>query len=283
MFRITVVVENTVAMPFRTGIRPGLLGEHGLAVLIEHRNQMWLYDTGRGKALLPNLEVLGVKPDDLAGLFISHGHLDHFGALKALLEKRSIPLPIYAHPDIFVRRFTQIGETARPVGMLWNQQELEACGGVFYLQREAVFLEPDMWLSGEIPRKNDLENIGEGFWVERKGQQEPDLIFDDQALVMRGEKGLVILTGCAHAGIINILESVKKQCPGIPVYGIMGGLHLVNAHPKRIAFTADKLKQEKIGFMAVGHCTGAKEAWQLAGLMPIEIEPLHTGEIYQFQ
>ena len=119
MFKTTVVIENTVAMTLRPEIKRGLLGEHGLSLLIEGCGKRWLFDTGCGNALLHNLDILGVRPDSIDALIISHGHHDHGGAIKPLLEKRSKPLPIYAHPGIFDCHFSkQRGEMIHS-GIAW--------------------------------------------------------------------------------------------------------------------------------------------------------------------
>ncbi len=282
MFHITVVVENTVAMAFRPEIKGGLLGEHGLSLLIEGWGKRWLFDTGAGGVLLHNLDILGVAPDSIDALIISHGHHDHTDAMKLLLEKRSKPLPVYAHPDIFVRHFAKDGEM-KHVGIAWPQQELEALGAEFILRKESAFLSPEAWLTGAIPRVCAFEQVSGKFFVEAENGFEDSHLPDDQALVLAGGKGLLIITGCAHAGICNIIARVKEQFPGKRIYGIMGGLHLARAGQSRMEKTAAVLKEENLDFLATGHCTGAKESWQLANSLGLELTGLNTGEVFTFE
>ena len=282
MFKITVVIENTVAMAFRPEIKRGLLGEHGLSLLIEGRGKRWLFDTGNGNVLLHNLDILGVEPDSIDALIISHGHYDHAGAMLPLLRKRSKPLPIYAHPDIFVRHLAKHG-AMRHVGIAWSQHELEASGAEFLLRRESCFLWQATWLSGTVPRRYEFEQVSGKFFIETENGFEESQIQDDQSLVLAGERGLLVITGCAHAGICNIIAQVKAQFPGKRIFGIMGGLHLAGAGQSRIEKTAAMLKEENLDFLAVGHCTGAKESWQLANCLNLELAGLNTGEVFTFE
>ena len=281
MFHITVVVENTVAMAFRPEIKRGLLGEHGLSLLIEGRGKRWLFDTGCGSVLLHNLDILGIAPDGIDALIISHGHYDHADAVKPLLEKRSKPLPIYAHPDIFARHVAKDGEM-RHVGLAWSQQELEASGGEFFLRRESGYLSPEAWLTGTIPRVCEFEEVRGKFFIETENGFEENQMLDDQALVLEGESGLLAITGCAHAGICNIVSRIKEQFPGKRICGIMGGLHLAGADQGKMEKTAAALKRENLDFLAPGHCTGAKESWQLANHLGLELTGLNTGEVFTF-
>lgn len=302
MFTITAAVENTVAMPLRPGIIPGLLGEHGLALLIESSSGLWLYDTGRGKALLPNLKTLGVSPDSVDGVILSHGHLDHFGSLKQLLEARTRPLEVYGHPDCFARRYTRIGgkggaaggeglprsqgqapaaEELRPAGMPWSPEELERLGARLHLSREPVWLGPDLLITGEIPRRFGFERVGEGFLVERQSGLMKDELLDDQALVLLGREGFLALTGCAHAGICNILERGAELC-GQPVFGAAGGLHLLNAPKERLLGTLAYFREKRPRLLACCHCTGFPETLELACAFPGVFRSLNAGECIEF-
>lgn len=280
--KMTVVVENTVAMPFIPGVQAGLLGEHGLAVLIENEAGRWLYDTGRGKALMPNLTTLGVAADSINGVILSHGHLDHVSGLAALLKQRTTPLPVYAHPGIFIRRFHKPGDTLKPVGMTPNQTKLEGMGAVFHFNEKATMLVPGLWLTGPIPRNNPFETIREPFVVEGSQGLSPDLIWDEQALAIEREQDLLILSGCAHAGIVNIINRVKEIRPGKKIFGIMGGLHLLNAGRERLDLTIEALRAEKVEFVAVGHCTGFLETAAIAAVLPEVFKNMNAGVSFVF-
>ena len=285
LIQITVVVENTVAMSFRTGIKQGLLGEHGLALLIEMEGRRWLFDTGRGKALMPNMEVLGIEADSIDGLIISHTHMDHFGSMRALLEKRSLSLPIYAHPSFFARRYKKVADKLQQKGVPWLREELETLGAQFVLQSEPGFLAPTLWISGEIPRRWDFEALGDKYYIDEGSKEgpRPDILMDDQSLVLLGKNGAWIVTGCAHAGICNVISYFKEQFPGKRICGVIGGLHLYQADLLRIEKTSAIMKENSLALLAVGHCTGTKESWQLATSLDIELTPLNTGETLRLE
>lgn len=200
--------------PFKPGIRPGILGEHGLALILEHRGKKWLYDTGRGKALLPNLETLKIAPDDIDGVILSHAHLDHFGSLMDFLRARTKPVDVYMHEKSFVKRYTRIGDGYRPVGMPWSREELTEAGAIVHLNSTPVCLDEGLWLSGSVARENDYEQVEKKFFIDgANGEKQHDDIEDDQALFVECENKIVILTGCAHAGICNIVEAAKHVLP----------------------------------------------------------------------
>lgn len=281
MTKLTVVVENTVAMPFLPGIKAGMLGEHGLSVLIEGKAGRWLYDTGRGKALIPNLATLGVAADSIDGVILSHGHLDHVSGLSELLKARSKPLPVYAHPGVFIRRFNKVGDELKPVGMKFKQAELEEMGAVFHFEEGVSAPAPGFWLTGSIPRKNRLETIREPFFVEGKQGLEPDLIWDEQALAIETEAGIFVLSGCSHSGIVNILDRVKEILPGEKIWGVMAGLHLLNSGRERLESTIDALRGEGVKLVAVGHCTGFHETAAIAAAFPEEFRGMNAGTVFQ--
>ncbi|WMJ83757.1 MBL fold metallo-hydrolase [Oscillospiraceae bacterium LTW-04] len=275
--KLTIVAENTVAMPFIPGVTAGLLGEHGLAVLIETETGRWLYDTGRGKALVPNLATLGVPADSIDGVILSHGHLDHVSGLAELLKIRTKPLTIYAHPGIFITRFHKPGDKLKPVGMMLEQTELERMGAIFEFNKGPSMLAPGLWLTGRIPRNSTFETIKEPFFIEEDQGLAPDFIWDEQALVIEGERGLLILSGCAHAGIVNIMSRVKEILPEQKIWGIMGGLHLLNAGRQRLDSTIKALKAEQVEFVSVGHCTGFYETAAIAAALPKAFHSMNTG------
>jgi 7,8-dihydropterin-6-yl-methyl-4-(beta-D-ribofuranosyl)aminobenzene 5'-phosphate synthase len=275
--KLTIVAENTVAMPFIPGVTAGLLGEHGLAVLIETETERWLYDTGRGKALIPNLTTLNVSADSLNGVILSHGHLDHVSGLAELLKIRLKPLTVYAHPGIFINRFHKPGDKLKPVGMTPNRTQLERMGAVFQFNEDPSMLAPGLWLTGRIPRENAFETIQEPFFVEESQGLAPDLIWDEQALAIEGEHGVFILSGCSHAGIVNIMSRVKEILPEQKIWGIMGGLHLLNAGQRRLDLTIEALKAEQLEFVSVGHCTGFCETAAIAAALPEVFHCMNTG------
>jgi len=246
---ITVLVENTTE-------RRGLLAEHGFAVLVEARGRKILFDTGAGRALLPNAEALGVDLASVSAVVLSHGHYDHTGGLKAFLEAHG-PVDVYAHPDVFRERYSvKAAEEPKSTGIPWKRRELESWGARFNLERTMVMLGPGMFLTGAIPRLTEYEKTPEEFKTRSGSSLERDIVPDDQALVIHTARGLVVLLGCAHAGLINTLRHVRLVTGMTKIHAVFGGTHLRGASTERINRTIEALGEFGVDLIGVGHCTG---------------------------
>ncbi|MGQ9650084.1 MAG: MBL fold metallo-hydrolase [Phycisphaerae bacterium] len=250
MLSITVLVENTAN-------RRGLLGEHGLAFWIERDGRRVLFDTGQGLALQQNAGVLGIDLSAVDEIALSHGHYDHTGGLAATLPnfRRA---KVYAHLAAFRARFVKDHDgQVRPVGAPVESREwLSARVGQTLATRGGpVALGDGIWLTGEIPRRNDFEDTGGAFYLD-EACTEADPVIDDQAMFIETTKGLVVLLGCAHAGVVNTLEHIRTATGEARIHAIMGGMHLLAAGERRMAETAARLSSLKIEQVGLGHCTG---------------------------
>ena len=257
--RVTIICENTVT------IRGGL-GEHGFAAYVETERGNYLFDTGRGEALIPNLLKFDKDPLAIQKIMLSHGHHDHTGGLASILELLG-GVDILAHPDIFSSRYrvSQVDgkEVRRYVGLKFQRAYLEGLGGRFILEKNFREVTREMYLSGEVPRRTPFEK-GEGrLFAERQGGLIPDPFLDDQALIIESEKGLVLLLGCAHSGMINTLEHVIEKTGKDRVHAIVGGTHLDLASPQQVEETVTVLKKFQVERIGVSHCTGLRAASRL--------------------
>lgn len=261
--RLTIVCENTVGSPLP------LLGEHGFACLIDSPAGRILFDTGRGAGLLHNLAALGIDPASIAAVVLSHGHYDHTGGLLPLL-RRIGPRPVIAHPGIFAERyFIREGER-RNLSLGVTRQELETAGARFRFCETCCEVGPHLWFSGRIPRTAAVETGDPGLVVARAdgGSYQPDPFADDAALAMLTPHGLVIVLGCAHAGLINTVEHFRQQLATPAVYAIVGGTHLGPASEAQFAATADYLAGLGGTLIGVAHCTGQPRAARLYSRFP---------------
>lgn len=264
--RLNVVCENTVGRPIPA------TGEHGFACLVEYGDRTWLFDTGQGKTLLSNLDVLGLEPAKIEAIILSHGHYDHVGGLPGLLTRIG-PRPVHAHPDIFQERYWQGQHERRSIGMPCSRQDLEDAGARFCLHGKLTRLAPGLFFSGEIPRRTAVE-IGDPHLVVRKTPDDPytaDVFRDDAALAIETDRGLVILLGCAHAGLINTVRFFLDQLNAPPVYAIVGGTHLGPANDAQFAETLDFLDQLNVARLGLAHCTGQTRAAQLHARFPSKV------------
>jgi 7,8-dihydropterin-6-yl-methyl-4-(beta-D-ribofuranosyl)aminobenzene 5'-phosphate synthase len=257
--RITIICENSVTIK-------GGLGEHGFSAYVETERGNYLFDTGRGEALIPNLWKFDKDPLAIQKIMLSHGHYDHTGGLASILELLG-GVDILAHPDIFSTRYrisqADGKEVRRYVGLKFQRAYLESLGGRFILEKNFREVTREMFLTGEVPRRTSFEK-GEGrLFAESQGKLIPDPFLDDQSLVIESQKGLVLVLGCAHSGMINILEHAIEKTGKDQVHAIIGGTHLDFASPQQVEETIAALKKFKVERIGVSHCTGLKAASRL--------------------
>ena len=256
--RITILCENSVARP------GGLIAEHGFAALIETPASSVLFDTGQGFGLLHNAQEIGRDLQRISSVVLSHGHTDHSGGLPALLDHRQRPLPVVAHPDLFSERYWRSDFELRPIGMKAQRTALERQGASFSLGCDYQQLTENLYCSGEVPRRTDFEK-GDPHLVipDDHGGYALDPLRDDLSLALTTDKGLVILLGCAHAGVINIIEHFKEQSGEERICSLIGGTHLGPASEEQFQGTLAALKRYRIGRIGLSHCTGLNRGAQL--------------------
>jgi 7,8-dihydropterin-6-yl-methyl-4-(beta-D-ribofuranosyl)aminobenzene 5'-phosphate synthase len=248
--RVTTLVENTAG-------RRGLLAEHGLSFWIETPDRRILFDTGQGMVLGRNARRLGVDLATVDAVVLSHGHYDHTGGL--LSEADSFrETTVYAHLTAFRDRFIRRNDgTLQPVGSpIPSADELRTqVGQLLQHRRVPVQIAGGVWITGEIPRQNDFEDVGGAFFLD-EACTVPDPIVDDLAMYIETGQGLVILLGCAHAGVINTLDHIRTLTGTERIRAVLGGMHLLNADENRLQQTILKLRELDIPRIGLAHCTG---------------------------
>jgi len=255
--RLTCVVDNNTgtADPSRSmnKVRGNLLSEHGLSLLIEtDQGRRVLLDTASTeRTFRNNLDCLGLRPGDLDAVFISHGHYDHLGALPFLLREG---VPCHTHPLTFqAKRYSDASGPRRYIGaspelLSLLEEHPPICDSA---PRELV---PGVSTTGEIMRTTSFE-VPSSFVIDRGGVDFPDLIQEEQAIYVSTKKGPLLLTGCGHAGIVNIVSQVR-QLTGQDICLVAGGFHLGGTSPDRLARTISGLKGLGVENIAPMHCTG---------------------------
>ncbi len=275
--QVTVVCDNHA--------HGDLQAEHGLAFWIQSTADCLLFDTGSGETLLPNAASLGIPLGECQRVVLSHGHYDHSGGL-ARLWQLGVHCPVLAHPDALLPRYSRhpdkpvrsIGMPTPIVTQLWQLPT----------QLRQWSTSPrwlDSWwgTSGEIPRQEPLEDVGGPFFLDAEGCA-PDLIEDDLALWLNTPRGLVIVLGCCHSGLINTITHIRRVTGIEKVAGILGGLHLLHAKEPRLAHTLDFLRQCQLDFLRPGHCTGDAVIERLQRQLPdVDVQLLHVGARYDIE
>ncbi len=272
--KITVLMENSVGV----FIPQGLVGEHGLSLWIEYNGHKLLFDTGQTGKVVENALRLGIDLREAEAIVLSHGHYDHTGGLKAVLEYINKSVPVYAHPDVFSVHCVS-SPIDRYIGIPFCKEELEGLGAEFKWVKEPLELVSGLWLSGEIPRRTSFEKVDETMYVKKEGKKLPDPILDDMSLFIKDSKGLVVVLGCAHSGVINIIEHGKEVTGEEKIYAIIGGTHLGPACSKQLEETLIRFAQMEISLICANHCTGLKIASKFREIFGSKFRFATTGEV----
>jgi 7,8-dihydropterin-6-yl-methyl-4-(beta-D-ribofuranosyl)aminobenzene 5'-phosphate synthase len=270
-YRITILCENSV------GPLSGTLGEHGFSALIEpsHGDPL-LFDTGQGLTLLHNARRMNRDLSLVRRVVLSHGHYDHAGGLMLLLVECG-PKLVYSHPSVFRSRF-RVKDTGdcNPIGIPQSREELEGAGASFDLSKEYRAIAPGIFLTGEVPHVTDFETGDQGLYCDCTGQ-ELDNTPDDQSLLLETEKGLVLVLGCCHAGLVNTLEHVACMTGRRDIFAVIGGTHLGFCSQEQIAKTVAALRTLGIKKLAASHCTGFAASARLSRELPKEFQMAMVG------
>lgn len=256
--RLTILCENSVGVPF------GVIAEHGFACYVETDHGCYLFDTGQGFGIVQNAMALKKDLRDISAIMISHGHYDHTGGLPAVLQIRG-RVDVHGHPDIFVDRIWSSEGVTRFIGIPFNRGYLESLGARFRLGTEMAAVGPGVFLTGEIPRTNAFEKGDVKMTSVLPGGEKvhPDPLKDDLSLIVDSEKGLILVLGCAHAGMINIIEYTLATMGRDKIHAIIGGTHLGFSSEAQFEETLKIMDRYEIDHIGVSHCTGLPKAARL--------------------
>ena len=255
------------------------LGEWGFSALVEVDGERVLFDTGgRPETVLNNARELGLDLSNVEDVILSHNHWDHVTGLVTLRRELSKTNPralsrAHVGHGIFLERLIPAGvRGSDKMTMAEVKDGYEALGGKFIEYYEPKQLFTGVWLTGPVPRPYPEKNYpAMNHYRDPNGNLLVDNIPEDQSLVLDTDKGLVVLTGCGHAGLINILTYARQTVrPEAPVYAALGGFHLFAAKADTLSWTADKLKEFGIAQIMGAHCTGIEPVYYFRERLGLE-------------
>ena len=243
------------------------LGEWGFAALVEVDGRRILFDTGaKTDVVLKNLQTMKLDLADVTDVVLSHWHWDHNGGFMTLRRDAATRNPralsrAHVGRGFFDSRFGTPANVEQN-RMIAVRPEYESGGGTFVVHDRPVELQPGVWLSGPVPRRHPERNWSGSTRVRTAAGVKEDTIDDDMALVIDTAQGLVVITGCGHAGVINILEQARAMVRPAPVHALVGGIHLFNATDETLTWTAGKLREFGLGHFIGAHCTGLETVYR---------------------
>ena len=252
--KLTVLIDNN------TLTDRYFLGEPGVSYLIETEGKNILFDVGYSDAFITNARKLSIDLLDVDFVVLSHAHLDHTWGLiplirlytEGIIEKLHVKKPtLVTHPlTLSARTFGDLVE----IGSILQEDKLS---GYFHLElsREPVYLTKRLVFLGEIERTNEFEAKNPMGKILENGIEKDDFLIDDSALAYKSPEGLIIITGCSHAGICNIVEYAKRVCGDDRVVDIIGGFHLLDPPAEQLQKTIAYMKSLRPGSVHACHCT----------------------------
>ncbi|MCX4243441.1 MBL fold metallo-hydrolase [Paraliomyxa miuraensis] len=255
---LTITVLSTTRAPVGAG-------EWGFAALVEADGHEILFDTGaKPRTVLENADALGVALDSIPTVVLSHHHDDHVGGLltlrKAVAERAPAALAtVHVAEGMWAPRHVEIdGRTKEVNAMLTIRPAFEATGGTFVTHAQPAEIQPGVWVTGPVPRVHPERNWNTTRRIETSEGWIEDMLPESQALVIDTDDGLVVLSGCGHAGIVNIVTHARQVIRRAPIRGAVGGFHLHRATAEHVQWTGQRLHEVELQDFYGAHCTGAK-------------------------
>lgn len=276
-------VKITVLSTMLAGDLGRGLGEWGFAALVEVDGQRLLLDTGeRPETVLRNAAELGVDLSSVTDLVITHNHGDHTGGLITLRRELMAKNPralsrTHVARGIFDRRPRPDGGEGN--GLLPLKAAYEALGGRFIEHAGAAAVLPAVWLTGPVPRTHPERNWSGSGRVQTAAGLVEDTVPEDASIVIDTADGLIVLSGCGHAGIVNTIEHARKVVRDAPVLAAVGGFHLFGASDAALAWTADQLKRVGVQYLLGAHCTGIEAVYRLRSLLGLTRKTAVVGAV----
>ncbi len=275
-----------------------LVAEHGLSLYIEFDSKKILFDTGQTGAFVDNAKKCNKSLEDLDYVIMSHGHYDHSGGFRRLLSIMGKNTTVCVGKGFFNLKYKHLEDGMYKFnGNDFTKEDIQQAGlNLIEVSENVFFISDTIMLFTNFKSRTTFEKYNSNFYIkdcqaDKKGSQDiensqvgiqdqyiQDKFLEEVALGLKTSKGLVLIVGCSHVGIINILEHVRQQID-IPIYAIVGGTHLIEADKYRMEQTMNALNNMKIGKLALSHCTGENGMSEICRNFPKEFVKNNTGHV----
>lgn len=279
--QVTIVCENTVGVP----IPKGLMAEHGLSFWIEDKG-VTLYDTGQGVGILNNIEVMGKNVHAIDRIILSHGHYDHVGGLMTVLKSRNSEVPVYVHAEAFRNKVGVVqaadGEKIVSGGFGYSSAEYEKNGAEFRSVDHFTRIDDRIFTVSDIARPEGWKTWDVRLKLQENGKILEDPFNDDLSVLLETDVGPVVLLGCAHAGVVEILDDLSARTGHREFYGVIGGTHLGTAPEAYITRAIECFRDYRVKVIGTSHCTGFHASARIMTEFKKEFVPANVGTVFNF-
>lgn len=260
-----------------SGYESPFLAQHGISFLITGRKTI-LFDVGqKAFPLLYNMDKLGLDPSTIDYIFLSHCHYDHTGGLLDVLKAINKKIPVIAHSTLFRPHFSE--KQSENVGVPFSRETIQEYGQLVLRDTPFEIME-NVYSTGEITHREDFEKDAIqklSLYTLENGNPVKDWLMDDMSVVMKTPEGLVIVTGCSHAGVVSIINHAVSMTHEKRIKAVIGGFHLIDAEKEYIEKTAEAFTMQKVQGVYTGHCTGLRAEAIFLELWGERFHKLHSG------
>lgn len=268
---ITTLIENTL------GEHKGLQCEHGISFYIKVDDYSILFDTGQSDKFIENAQKLGVEIDKVDALVISHAHYDHAGGVKSYLNAYNHTPKMFFSNKFFCPKYAKKDGTFEYLGPDFTKKDLEN-GSYELVDKQSYRIAPFVELMADFEKKSSINR----FYLKEESDYVIDDFEDEMVLCIETSKGYIVVLGCAHPGLISILNTITKRT-NKPIRGIIGGTHLVEVTSDQIDEVIEQLDSFNLEFIGVSHCTGKLAEEKLKLHFKERFFANHTGTTIEMQ